>query len=118
MRKQTAGFSSSVSIFFSRLALLTTAFVLGGEIGSLCNGLAYAETTAQDVPEEMLQTQIATEANSPLTGLAQSANNHAKEQKQLQVTAAEVPPRLTPSIYRSVELLRLRKLLKSLLPFF
>jgi hypothetical protein len=70
------------------------------------------------VTEEMLQTQITTEANSPLTGTAQSANNGAKAQSQLQVAATEVLPRLDPSIYRTVELLRLRKLLKSLLPFF
>lgn len=101
-----------------RLALCTTTVFLGWEIGSQHSSLAQIEAATQDVPEEMLQTQIATEANSPLTGLAQSANNYAKEQKRLQVTAVEVPPRLTPSIYRSVELLRLRKLLKSLLPFF
>lgn len=102
-----------------RLALLTTTVLLGWEIGVPRSGLAQVATAAQDVPEEMLQTQITTEANSPLTGLAQSATSRANEQKQLQgAVAAEVPPRLAPSIYRAVELLRLRKLLKSLLPFF
>jgi hypothetical protein len=118
MGKRPTAFSPSVYLCSIRLTLLTSAILLCGEIGSQHSSLAQVEIGAQDIPEEMLQTQIATEANSPLTGLAQSANNHAQEQKQLQVKAVEVPSRLSPSIYRSVELLRLRKLLKSLLPFF
>lgn len=116
MGKKTTEFSPSV--YLCSLTLLTSAIFLGWEIGSPRSSLAQVEIGAQDIPEEMLQTQIAIEANSPLTGLQQSANNHAKEQKRLQVTAVEVPPRLAPSIYRSVELLRLRKLLKSILPLF
>ena len=118
MGKRTPGFSPSVCLFSIRLALFTSTAFLCWEIGISRSVLAQLETAAQDVPEEMLQTQITTEANSSLTGLAQSANDKAKAQKQLQVVAAEVPPRLAPSIYRAVDLLRLRKLLKSLLPFF
>ncbi len=119
MGKRTIEFSSLVYWSLIRLALLTPTILLGWEIGVPRSGLTQVETVAQDVPEEMLQTQITTEANSSLTGLAQSATSSANEQKQLQVgTAAAVPPRLAPSIYRAVELLRLRKLLKSLLPFF
>jgi hypothetical protein len=118
MAKRTAGFGSSICLFSIRLALFTPAIFLLWEIEVPRSSLSQVETGVQDIPEEMLQTQITTEANSLLTGLAQSANSSATEQKQLQVTATEVPPVLTPSIYRSVELLRLRKLLKSLLPFF
>jgi hypothetical protein len=118
MAKRTAKFSGLIWGASLRLTLLTTMVLGVGETGVPCRSLAQVEAGIQDIPEEMLQTQITTEANSPLTGLAQSASSSAKEQKQLRVTAAEVPPRLSPSIYRAVELLRLRKLLKSLLPFF
>jgi hypothetical protein len=74
-------------------------------------------SASEDVPEEVLQIQVGTEANSALTGQAQDVGTHAKEQQQLQVRAADVPPKLSPSIYRAVELLRLRQVLKSLLPF-
>jgi hypothetical protein len=118
MGQTTTGFSSSVCLCSLRLVLLTTTVLLCWEIGSQRSSLAQVQTAAPEVPEEMLQTQIITEANSPLTGLAQSASNNTKAQSQLQVAATEVLPRLAPSIYRTVELLRLRKLLKSLLPFF
>jgi hypothetical protein len=72
---------------------------------------------SEDVPEEVLQIQVGVEANSALTGQTQGVEAHAQEQQQLQVGAAEVPPKLSPSIYRAVELLRLRQVLKSLLPF-
>jgi hypothetical protein len=79
--------------------------------------LAQDSATAEEIPEEVLQTQVLVEANSPLTGQAQRPEVYTQERQQLQVAVTEVPPRLDPSIYRAVELLRLRKLLKSLFPF-
>jgi hypothetical protein len=87
-------------------------------LGSARNCLAQATAIAEDVPEEMLQTQVQLDANSAVTGRPQVAEDYALEQQALQVEATQVPPRLDPSIYRTVELLRLRKLFKSLLPFF
>ncbi len=118
MGQTTTGLSSFVRLCSLKLVLLTTTVLLCWEIGSQRSSLAQVQTAAQEVPEEMLQTQITAEANSSLTGLAESASNSAKAQSQLQVAATEVLPQLAPSIYRTVELLRLRKLLKSLLPFF
>jgi hypothetical protein len=117
MTKRTTGFRSSVFLSSLRRALLMATVFLCWEIGAPSSSLAQGETGAQDIPEEMLQVQITTEANSPLTGTAQSATSNANEQKQLQIAATALPSRLAPSIYQGVELLRLRKLLKSLLPF-
>jgi hypothetical protein len=75
-------------------------------------------SASEEVPEEVLQIQVETEANSILTGQPQTVDAHAQEQRQIQIRAADVPARLSPSIYRAVELLRLRQLLKGLLPFF
>lgn len=118
MGKMTSAFKPSMGTFSVRLAFCA---VIGGLLLSLGyerNGLAQATAIAEDVPEEMLQTQVQLEANSAVTGRPQVAKDYALEQQELQVAATQVPPRLDPSIYRTVELLRLRKLFKSLLPFF
>jgi hypothetical protein len=73
---------------------------------------------SEEVPEEVLQIQVETEANSVLTGQPQTVDAYAQEQRQIQIRTTEVSPRLSPSIYRTMDLLRLRKLLKGLLPFF
>jgi hypothetical protein len=91
--------------------------VLWGKIARADSGLTQVSTGSEEVPEEVLQIQVGVEANSPLTGQAQTVETYAREQRQLQVGASEVPAKLAPSVYRAVELLRLRQILKGLLPF-
>jgi hypothetical protein len=99
------------------LALLIWSAVFWEEEAYADSGQPQFASTSEDVPEEILQIQVGVEANSALSGQAQDVKAHANEQQQLQVGAADVPPKLSPSIYRAVELLRLRQVLKSLLPF-
>jgi hypothetical protein len=99
------------------LALLIGSAVIRTEEAYADNGQPPFSSTSEEVPEEILQIQVGVEANSSLSGQAQDVKAHANEQQQLQVGAADVPPKLSPSIYRAVELLRLRQVLKSLLPF-
>jgi hypothetical protein len=96
-----------------RAGVVSILCVFGGGNVVLAQGAAAAE----EIPEEVQQTQVLVEANSPLTGQAQRPEVYTQERQQLQVAATAVPPQLDPSIYRAVELLRLRKLLKSLFPF-
>lgn len=81
---------------------------------------AAAQTVAatEEIPEEVIQIQVLLESKSQLTGHSQTLSVYAQEQQQLRVVTSEVPPRLDPSIYRAVTLLRLRRLLKSLVPSF
>jgi hypothetical protein len=118
MDKIMAVFRQPICGFSVRLAFCTAIWGLLLGFGYERNCLAQATAVAEDVPEEMLQTQVQIEAHSSVTGRAQVAEDYAQEQQELQVAATQVPPQLDPSIYRTVELLRLRKLLKSLLPFF
>jgi hypothetical protein len=111
-------FKPPILTFSVRLLCFTVVGGLLWSLGSAHNCLAQSTAIAEDIPEEMLQTQVQLDANSAVTGQAQVAEDHALEQQELQVAATQVPPRLDPSIYRAVELLRLRKLFKSLLPFF
>jgi hypothetical protein len=71
-----------------------------------------------DIPEEMLQTSITERAYSQLDGRAQTAREEASVQRQLRVAPEDVPARLAPEVQQVVVLLRIRKLLKSLIPLF
>jgi hypothetical protein len=99
------------------LALLIASAVIWTEEVYADSRPPQLASTSEEVPEEILQIQVGVEANSALSGQAQDVKAHANEQQQLQVGVADVPPNLSPSIYRAVELLRLRQVLKSLLPF-
>lgn len=69
----------------------------------------------EDVPEEVLRTQIITEARSPIDGKPLTAAEYA----QLKALLAErsTPPELTPKIRQLLFLLRLRQLLRIVTPF-
>jgi hypothetical protein len=99
------------------LVFCTGASLLGGPVAS-AGQLTQRSVVPEEVPEEVLQIQVGVEANSGLTGQVQAVDVYAQEQQLLQIKGEAVPPRLAPSIYRTMELLRLRKILKGLLPFF
>jgi hypothetical protein len=79
----------------------------------------YAQTLppSADIPEEVLQTEIITEARSPIDGRPLTAAEYAELQAQLRIAAEDVPGRIAPKLQTTISLLRLRKLLKALLPF-
>jgi hypothetical protein len=94
--------------------------VLAIWIGFNIGAAAYPASAQQpeDIPEEMLQTSITERAFSQLDGRAQTAREEASEQRQLRVAPEDVPARLAPEVQQVVVLLRIRKLLKSLIPLF
>jgi len=69
----------------------------------------------EDMPEEVLRTVIITEARSPVDGKPLTAAEYAELQDQLQTRSA--PPRLSPQVRETVFLLRLRQLIRTILPF-
>lgn len=73
--------------------------------------------TAEDIPEEILQTEIILEARSPVDGQPLSAAEYAEIQAALSPAAEDVPARLAPKLHRAVILLRARKVLGTLFPF-
>jgi len=68
----------------------------------------------EDVPEEVLRTEIITEARSPIDGKPLTAAEYA----QLRAKLAERPtaPELNPEIRHVIFLLRLRMLLRTITP--
>ncbi len=71
----------------------------------------------EDIPEEILQTEIILDARSPLDGKPLSAAEYAELQAALSPDIEDVPARLSPKVHRLVVLLKLRKLLSTVFPF-
>lgn len=71
----------------------------------------------EDTPEEILQTEIITEAVSPVDGRSLTAAEYAELQGRARLSPAEVQPRLVPKVIRGIDNLRLRRLIKQIFPF-
>ena len=69
----------------------------------------------EETPEEVLRTEIITEARSPVNGLPLTASEYAELQAQLQTRP--YPPQLNPKVRQNIFLLRFRKLIRTFLPF-
>lgn len=71
--------------------------------------------TDVDIPEEILRTEIIVEARSPLTGELMTAAEYAQLQAELEREGR--PPQLSSEIRQLVYLLRLRRIVKPIIPF-
>lgn len=83
----------------------------------LCGAAASRAQTLpppDDIPEEILRTEIITEARSPITGEPISAAEFAALQAELQ--AGPTNPPVSAELRRLVLLLRLRRSLRLFLP--
>lgn len=95
------GLSASISVASAGPALIHSA-----------QGLPPPE----DTPEEVLRTEIITEGRSSIDGTALTAAEYAELQARLRSTAA-VKPDIAPQIQTKIILLRVRKLIRSVVPF-
>ncbi len=68
----------------------------------------------QDTPEEVLRTQIITQARSPVDGKLLTAAEYAQLQAQLEAGAV---PQLSPEVRQNIFLLRVLKLIRTVVPF-
>ncbi|OCQ92763.1 hypothetical protein BCD64_08445 [Nostoc sp. MBR 210] len=68
----------------------------------------------EDIPEEILRTEIIIDARSPIDGKPISAAEYAELQAQLQKVP---PPELSTNLRQTVFLLRIRNALLKLFPF-
>jgi hypothetical protein len=68
----------------------------------------------EEIPEEILRTEIFTAARSPVDGKLLTAAEYAQLQAQLQESP---PPKLSTKIRENIFLLNLRKILLQLFPF-
>lgn len=77
---------------------------------------ALALPPAEDIPEEVLRTEIILEGRSPLNGQPLSAAEYALSEEQL--ATSRYPPALNPKIRHLIFLVRIRKIIKTFVPFF
>jgi len=75
-----------------------------------------AEISTEEIPEEILRTEIITGARSPLTGEPLTAAEYAQLQEALDNPVS--PNRVSDDIRYLVFLLQLRRAVRPILPFF
>jgi hypothetical protein len=76
----------------------------------------WAVPPPEDVPEEVLRSEIILDARSPIDGKPMTASEYAELQAQLQ-TPPPTPPELGRKVRKTLNVLRVRKFLKTFLPF-
>ncbi len=81
----------------------------------LGSSAALALPPPDEVPEEILRTEIITEARSPLTGELLSAEDYAILQEQLANLNRD--PQVNRELARLIFLLELRRVVRPILPF-
>lgn len=99
----------------SALSLMAT-LLSSSLASSVAASSAFALPPAEDQPEEVLRNEIILEARSPLNGEPMTAAEYAELQAQLEEEATDVGS-VSPKIRRLITLLRIRKVLRTILPF-
>ena len=79
-----------------------------------CSQNAIALPPPEDIPEEILRTEIILEARSPITGKSLNPTEYAEIQARLQ--DSRFAPDMNPEIQELIFLLQLRKLFKIIIP--
>lgn len=69
----------------------------------------------EDLPEEVLRTEIITEGRSPIDGEPVTATEYAEIQQEQ--GERNLPPNVNAEVQHTIFLLRIRKLLQTILPF-
>jgi hypothetical protein len=72
---------------------------------------------AADIPEEIQQTVIDETATSALDGQALPPNAYAQQRDALRIREEDLPARLAPEVHQVIVLLRVRSVVRGILPF-
>lgn len=71
---------------------------------------------AEDLPEEILRTEIILEGRSPINGKPLSAAEYENLQQEL--TQNRFSPKVDPDLQQLIFLLQVRKFIKTIIPFY
>ncbi|MEA5581779.1 hypothetical protein VB620_10570 [Nodularia harveyana UHCC-0300] len=99
------------TIFLGILTVITTILV---SLASSWGQSVIALPPPEDIPEEILRTEIIIDARSPIDGKSLNAAEYAELQEQIQISP---PPKLSTSIRETIYLIKLRKALLQIFPF-
>lgn len=81
-----------------------------------CSSKAFALPPPEDIPEEILRTEIILEGRSPVDGKPLSASEYEELKAELAQSSNE--PQINSDIKELIFLLQLRKALKTIIPFY
>ncbi len=95
----------------NKLLFLTMA--ISFEVGTQ---VSLALPPIDDIPEEVLRTEIILEGRSPITGKRVNAAEYAEIQAKLETS--KFAPKLNSDIQELIFLLQLRKFFKAIIPFY
>ncbi|MEA5570067.1 hypothetical protein [Calothrix sp. UHCC 0171] len=98
-------------LLLAAIAVITTISIW---IADNCLQPALSLPPADDIPEEILRTEIITAARSPIDGKKLTAAEYIELQAQLREVP---PPKLDSGIRERIFLLQIRKALLQLFPF-
>jgi hypothetical protein len=92
-------------------------FGISASLGLASTGMqvSVALPPPEDIPEEVLRTEIITEARSPIDGQPLTAAEYAQIRAQL--AESPFPPQVDSNIQQLIFLLNVRKFLKTFTPF-
>ncbi|AMA08552.1 hypothetical protein [Picosynechococcus sp. PCC 73109] len=91
------------------------AFPITAVVLLLTTPLSIALPPPEDLPEEVLRTEMITEGRSPIDGEPVTAKEYAEIQQEQ--AERNLPPTVNADIQHTIFLLRLRKLLQTISPF-
>lgn len=77
---------------------------------------SYALPPVEDIPEEILRTEIILEGRSPIDGKPLSAQEY--EELKTELSQSTNNPKINSDIQEVIFLLQLRKLVKTIIPFY
>lgn len=96
--------------------MLNKLRILGSIIfGLLIASPSYTLPPPEDIPEEILRTEIILEGRSPIDGKPLTASEYAE--LQAQIAESPFPPKLNSQVREIIFLLGIRKFIKSVTPF-
>lgn len=75
----------------------------------------FALPPEEDIPEEILRTEIILEGRSPLDGKSLSASQY--EELEAELRESRFDPQINEDIQQIIFLLQIRKLFKTIIPF-
>lgn len=99
-----------------KLAIIRNIAVISITAAWIKPSPALALPPAEDLPEEILRTEIIFEGRSPIDGKILSAAEYENLQEQL--TQNRFTPEISPDIQQLIFLLQIRKFIKTVIPFY
>jgi hypothetical protein len=99
-----------------RVVLIGSMLILGAPIAVPTVAQTMDPTAAIEIPEEVLQTEVITGARSPIDNQPLTATQYAELKTEID-RANQVPPRLSSKLRNTIALLKVRKFIKTVLPF-